>query len=125
MKLIKEAGNLKANGHYALATIDENRIYISGQLSFDSQTGEKKFGTMVEETKQILNNIDLILNQAGSGRSDVLKVGIFITDLDQWANVDKVYAEFFGAHTPARSIIAVDKLHYGFKVEIEAIASCR
>jgi enamine deaminase RidA (YjgF/YER057c/UK114 family) len=79
---------------------------------------------MEEELKQVLNNIDLILKEADSGKDKILKVTIYINDLDQWGAVDQAYSDFFGKHTPARSIVALPKLHYGFKVEIDAIASC-
>ncbi|WP_321329149.1 Rid family hydrolase [uncultured Ilyobacter sp.] len=124
MKIINKVKNLKSNGHYALGLVDDNRVYISGQFSIDPETGEKKFGSMEEELKQVLNNIDLILKEAESGKDKILKVTIYINDLDQWGAVDQVYSDFFGKHTPARSIVALPKLHYGFKVEIDAIAAC-
>lgn len=124
MRIIRQIGGLKANGHYALAISDENRVYVSGQFSVDLQSGQKKYGSIEEEVEQILNNIELILKQTGSDRSKVLRATIYICDLNLWPDVDKTYAEFFGDHTPARTVVAVKELHYGFKAEIEVIASC-
>lgn len=124
MKIINKVKKLKSNGHYALGLVDDNRVYISGQFSIDSETGEKKFGSMEEELKQILTNIDLILKEANSNKNKVLKVTVYINDLDQWGSVDQVYSDFFEEHTPARSIVAIPRLHYGFKVEIDVIAAC-
>jgi len=124
MKIINKVKNLKSNGHYALGLIDDNRIYISGQFSIDPETGEKKLGSMEEELEQVLKNIDLILKEAGSDKNKVLKVTVYINDLNQWSTVDQVYSDFFGDHTPARSVIALPELHYGFKVEIDVIAAC-
>lgn len=124
MKIIRKVQNLKANGHYALAVIEDSRVYISGQFSIDPKTGEKKFGTMQEEIKQVLNNIELILQEAGSAKEKVLKVNVYINDLDEWGTVDKIYSDFFAEHTPARTITALAKLHFGFKVEIDVIAAC-
>jgi len=124
MKIINKVEKLKSNGHYALALVDNNHIYVSGQFSFDPKTGEKKFGSMEEEIKQVLFNIDLILKEAGSSKNKILKVVVYINDLDQWHSVDKTYSEFFSEHTPARTILALPKLHFGFKVEIDVIAAC-
>ncbi|RXJ97270.1 enamine deaminase RidA [Malaciobacter molluscorum] len=125
MKIINKVKNLKANGHYALAVVDEGRVYLSGQFSIDPNSGEKKFGTMQDELKQILNNIELILQEAGSCKEKVLKVNIYINDLDKWAVVDSIYSDFFQNHTPARTIATLSKLHFGFKVEVDVIASCK
>jgi len=124
MNVIKKVKNLKSNGHYALALVDDNRVYVSGQFSFNHKTGEKQFGTMEEELKQVLNNIELILKEAGSNKNKILKVVVYINDLDQWGSVDKSYSQFFEKHTPARTIIALPKLHFGFKVEVDVIAAC-
>lgn len=124
MKIINKVKNLKSNGHYALGLVDDNRVYISGQFAIDPETGEKNFGSMEEELKQVLNNIDLILKEGGSDRNKILKATIYINDLDQWGAVDQAYSDFFRKHTPARSIVALPKLHYGFKVEIDVIAAC-
>ena len=124
MKIINKVKNLKSNGHYALGLIDDNRIYLSGQFSIDPETGKKKLGSMEEELEQVLTNIDLILKEAGSDKNKVLKVTVYINDLNQWKTVDQLYSNFFGKHTPARSVIALPELHYGFKVEIDVIAAC-
>ncbi len=124
MKTIKQVEGLKANGHYALAACEDNRVYVSGQFSINPQNGQKKYGSIEEEVEQTLNNIELILKQVDSDRSKVLKAVIYICDLNLWPDVDKTYADFFGDHTPARSVVAVKELHYGFKVEIEVIAAC-
>ncbi len=124
MKTITKVNNLKSNGHYALALVEDNRIYVSGQFSFNHETGEKQFGTMEEELNQVLNNIELILKEAGSNKNKILKVVVYINNLDQWGSVDQSYSEFFDTHTPARTIIALPKLHFGFKVEVDVIAAC-
>lgn len=123
MKTINKIKNLKANGHYALGLREDNRVYLSGQFSIDPNTGEKKFGTMSEELKQVLSNIELILKEAGSCKEKVLKVNIYINDLDKWSTVDEIYSNFFAEHTPARTIIALPRLHFGFKVEVDVIAA--
>lgn len=69
---IFEAGNLKSNGHYALAVIHQNTVYVSGQFAIDPITQEKKFGTIEEETLQALSNIEYILKKAGSHKDNLI-----------------------------------------------------
>ncbi len=115
---------LKPSGHYSQAIIHGGLIYTSGQLAFDAETGEKKQGSVEEETQQILHNLELILKEAGSGREKVIKTTLYISDVALWDQVNRVYADFFGTHKPARSVVPTHgKLHFGFNIEIEAIAS--
>lgn len=123
MESIAQVGALKPRGHYSLALIHQGLIFISGQLSNDVETGEKRPGSLEEETRRVLGNIDAILKEAGSSREKVLKTTAFVSSNDDWAIVNRCYAEFFGEHRPARSIVPVKELSGGFKVEIEVIAS--
>jgi reactive intermediate/imine deaminase len=123
MEILKNIKGLKANGHYGIAVRQGDTIYVSGQFSVDMETGERRFGTIEEETVQALSNIDEILKNFGSGKDNILKITIYIDDMDNWPKVDKVYGEFFGSHYPARTVACVKELHFGFKIEIDAIAS--
>ncbi|MBN6185480.1 RidA family protein [Aneurinibacillus sp. BA2021] len=122
MESIFEVGNLKANGHYALATVHNNTVYVSGQFAIDPITREKKFGTIEEETLQALQNVAAILKEAGSCKNQIVRMTLYIPDIALWDRVDKVYREFFGEHKPARSVVPTNELHFGFKIEIDAIA---
>jgi reactive intermediate/imine deaminase len=122
MKKIFEVGNLKSNGHYALATIHQDTVYVSGQFSFDPETREKKFGPIEEETLQALENVATILEVAGSSKEQILRMTLYIPDVKLWDKVDAVYKEFFGEHKPARTVVPTNELHFGFKIEIDAIA---
>lgn len=124
METIKEVDKLKANGHYAIAVAEGSLIFLSGQFSVDMETGEKKFGTVEEETRQILENIEKILKSMGSCKEKVLKANIYVRDLENWGSVNAVYSNFFEEHYPARTIAAVKELHYGFQLEMDVIA-CR
>lgn len=110
-------------GHYSQATVFNNVVYISGQLPVVPETGEKVLGPIEDQTIQILKNIKAIAEAAGSDISKIIKVTIYISDIDLWGNVNKVYSDFFGTHKPARAIVPVKDLHYGFKIEIEAVAA--
>lgn len=112
----------KPAGHYSQGIIYGNLIFISGQLPIDPLTGEKKTGSIEEQTLQVLKNIKEILVSAGSDLKYVLKTTVYISDINLWDRVNKVYSDFFGEHKPARSVVPTKELHYGFGIEMEAIA---
>ncbi|MDN4493372.1 RidA family protein [Ureibacillus aquaedulcis] len=122
MKSTFEVGNLKSNGHYALATVYQNTVYVSGQFSINPETREKRFGTIEEETLQALKNVEKIVEAAGSKKEKILRMTLYIPDVKLWDKVDAVYKEFFGEHKPARTVVPTNELHFGFKIEIDAIA---
>ena len=124
MHSISTDNALKPSGHYSQAIIHNGLIYTSGQLAFDAETGEKKGASIAEETHHVLKNLELILKEAGSSKEKVIKTTLYISDVALWGQVDRVYADFFGNHKPARSVVPTHgKLHFGFNIEIEAIAS--
>lgn len=109
-------------GHYSQAIIANGFIFIAGQLPIKPVTKEKVLGTIEEQTLQTLENVKSIVEAAGSDLSHVVKVTVFISDIELWDGVNRIYTEFFGTHKPARAIVPVKDLHYGFKIEIEAVA---
>jgi 2-iminobutanoate/2-iminopropanoate deaminase len=80
-------------------------------------------GVTGEEARQALANLDAVLRAGGSRRDLVLKTTVFVRDIELWDAVNAVYAEFFGAHRPSRSIVPTGPLHFGLLVEIEAVAA--
>lgn len=110
-------------GHYSQATVHQGVVYVAGQLPIDARTGEKKLGSIEEQTEQVLFNIREILIAAGSDLSRVLKTTVYVADIGLWARVNEVYARVFDEHRPARAIVPVKELHYGFQIEIEAVAT--
>ncbi|KRU15145.1 RidA family protein [Bacillus pumilus] len=122
MESILEVGNLKANGHYAFATIHQNTVYVSGQFAINPETREKEFGPIEKETLQALKNVEMIVEAAGSKKENILRMTLYISDIHLWDKVDAVYTEFFGEHKPARTIVPTNELHFGFKIEMDAIA---
>ena len=109
-------------GHYSQAIVHGNTVYVSGQLAIDPQTGEKRLGSIEEQTEQALKNVAEILKAANSDISQVLKTTVYVSDIALWERVNAVYAKFFGEHRPARAVVPTRNLHYGFQIEIEAIA---
>lgn len=123
METIIQTKGIRPNGHYAQAMIHNGMIFVSGQFSVDADTGERKFGTVQEETRRALENIELILKASGSERKKILKTMAYVCSMEDWAGVNEAYINFFGEHRPARTIVNAKELHFGFKVEIEAIAA--
>jgi 2-iminobutanoate/2-iminopropanoate deaminase len=113
----------RPGGHYSQALVHNGLVFVSGQLSIDPRTGEKKLGSIEEQSRQALANISAILNAAGSDLGRVLKMTVYISDINLWSKVNEVYREVMGEHRPARAVIPSGELHYGFLIEIEAIAA--
>jgi 2-iminobutanoate/2-iminopropanoate deaminase len=112
----------RPSGHYAQAIVHNGLVYVSGQLPIDPAGGERRTGSIEEQTEQALRNLAAILEAANSGLSRVLKTTVYVSDIGLWSRVDAVYRAFFGDHHPARAVVPVRELHYGFQVEIEAVA---
>ena len=110
-------------GHYSQAVVHNGLVYISGQLAINPQTGEKILGSIEEQTEQVLKNISEILKAAGSDLSRVLKMTIYVSDIGHWEAFNRVYARVMGDARPARAVVPTGELHYGFLIEIEAIAA--
>jgi 2-iminobutanoate/2-iminopropanoate deaminase len=113
----------KPTGHYSQAVIHDNIIYVSGQLPIDPATGQKRLGSIEEQTEQVLKNLAEIIKAAGSDINKVIKTTVYISDIQLWNRVNEVYGKFFGEHRPARAVVPIKNLHFGFDIEIEAIAS--
>ncbi|MET0624286.1 MAG: Rid family detoxifying hydrolase [Pyrinomonadaceae bacterium] len=110
-------------GHYSQAVVYNGLVFVSGQLSIDPRTGEKKLGSIEEQTEQALKNVGEILKAAGSDLSRVLKMTVYVSDIGLWEAVNEVYARVLGEHRPARAVIPTGDLHYGFLIEIDAVAA--
>jgi 2-iminobutanoate/2-iminopropanoate deaminase len=110
-------------GHYSQAVVYNGLVFVAGQLAIDPKTGERLTGSIEEQTEQCLKNIAAILQAAGSSLSRVLKMTIYISDIELWGAVNSVYARVMAEHRPARAVVPVKDLHYGFKIEIEVVAA--
>lgn len=110
-------------GHYSQGVIHGDTLYVSGQLAIDPATGEKRTGTIQEQTTLALKNVLAIVEAAGSSLSDIVKMNLYVSDISLWDGANEAYIEFFGDHRPARAVIPSRDLHYGFLVEIEAVAA--
>jgi len=110
-------------GPYSQAIIHGGLIYVSGQGPIDPETNELKLGTIEEEAEITLNNLRIILEEAGSSLDQVLKVTAFLLDMEEFGRFNEVYRRYFKKDLPARTCIQAAKLPGDFRVEIDAIAS--
>ncbi len=110
-------------GHYSQAVVYNNLVFVAGQLSIDPQTGEHRTGPIEEQTELALRNVAEILRAAGSDLSRVLKMTVYVSDINLWGAVNAVYSRVLGDHKPARATIPTGALHHGFLIEIEAVAA--
>jgi len=113
----------KPGGHYSQAVVHNGLVFVAGQLPIDAKTGEKLTGSIEQQTEKCLMNVAAILKASGSDLSRVLRMTIYVSDMEHWLAVNTVYARVMGEHRPARAIVPVKELHYGFKIEIEATAA--
>src|SRR5215212_1991518 len=101
-------------GHYSQAVVYNGLVFVAGQLAIDPRSGEKAPGSIEEQTEQALKNVSEILKAANSDLSRVLKMTVYISDIDLWGRVNEVYARVLGEHRLARAVIPTGDLHHGF-----------
>ena len=109
--------------HYSPFTLGGGLIFVSGQLPLrpgrDTSLADAPFTAQVEQT---LQNLKSVLQEAGADLPQVIKTTVYLSDISDWDELDAVYGRFFGATRPSRSVVPTGPLHFGFRVEIEAIA---
>ena len=122
-EVINTAKAPAAIGPYSQAIQVGNLVYTSGQIPIDPATSSFVEGGIKEQTRQSLTNIKAILEEAGLTLSNVVKTTVFLADMNDFADMNAVYAEFFTEPYPARSAVAVKSLPKGALVEIEVVAA--
>ena len=125
MRDIYPQGARPPAGHYVPAVESNGLIFISGQLPIDMYTGEHTHGSIENQAKKTLENLRLILQSSGCQPADVVKISIYLSDVESWGCINQLCQEFFGDHRPARIVVPSGKLHFGFDIEIEAVAEKR
>ncbi len=110
-----------AIGAYSQAVSDGDKVYISGQIPFTPE-GELVGEDVKEQTEQVLQNLEAIVDAAGTDLSNVLKVTVFADDLENFEAINEVYGKYFADEPPARAFVEVSRLPKDVKVEIEAVA---
>ena len=109
-------------GPYSQAIIHNDLIYLSGQGPIDPQTNQAVLGTVEEQTELTLENIRIILEEAGSSLSKVLQVTAYLVNMREYGRFNEVYRRYFSENPPARSCIQAARLPFDIRVEMDAIA---
>lgn len=120
--VVQTAAAPAAIGPYSQAIRAGELLFCSGQIPLDPISGELVSGTIAEETRQVMRNLQAVLEAGGSSLERVVKTTIFLTDLGDYAAVNEAYGTFFGDAPPARAAVQVAALPKGCRVEIEAVA---
>jgi 2-iminobutanoate/2-iminopropanoate deaminase len=123
--IIQTAGAPAPIGPYSQGVLVEGAraLYIAGQVPVDPQTGDLVGdGDIRVQTERVLENIEAILKEAGMGFHDLVKVGIFLANFDDFAEVNEIYARRFNENPPARTTVEIARFPRGFLLEIDAIA---
>ncbi|MFV2073608.1 MAG: RidA family protein [Thermoanaerobaculales bacterium] len=111
-----------AVGPYSQAVTAGGLVFTAGQIPINPATGKVEAESIEDQTRQVLKNIRALLHAAGSGLDRVVKMTVFMTDLEDFQAMNAAYAEFFPAAPPARSAVQVVALPLGVQIEVEAVA---
>ena len=122
MKIIHSEKAPKAIGPYSQAVLAGNTLYLSGQTPLDPSTGKLVEGDISAQARQVFENLAAVLAAADAGFAHVARVGIYLTDLGNFAAVNEVMKQYFAEPYPARSTIGVAALPLGAAVEIDLVA---
>jgi 2-iminobutanoate/2-iminopropanoate deaminase len=123
MQFVETSEAPRPAGHYSQAVIHNGLVFVAGQLPITPGQADHTVGSVAEQTERTLRNVAAILAAAGSGLDRVLSMTIYVSDIAHWPEVNTVYSRILGAHKPARAVVPVKDLHYGYALEIQCIAA--
>ena len=109
-------------GHYSHAVTANGFVFISGQLPIAPDGSKLADAPFEQQAEQTLNNVAMALTAAGSSLDRLVQVRVYVTDIELWPAFNAIYATWIGTSRPARAVVPVPQLHYGFKIEVEAVA---
>ena len=122
-RVIRASEGPQPRGVYSQAIVADGFVFVAGQAAIDPKTNELELGDIRSEVRRTLQNIQAILQAAGSSLRDVVRVGVFLADINDFAAMNEVYREFFPEDPPARTTVGVHLPK--IKVEIDCIARVR
>ncbi len=123
MKSISAPKAPAAGGHYSHAIVHSGLAFVSGQLPTVPGSTDRTVGTIEEQTEQTLRNVEAVLEAAGSSLAKCVQMTIYISEMELWGRVNAAYAKVMGDSKPARAVVPVGLLHYGYQIEIQAIGA--
>lgn len=121
-KIIHTTEAPDAIGPYSQAVVHDDVVYCSGQIGLDPETNEFVGDDVASQAKQVMENLQAVLEEAGSNFDKVIKCGIYLDDMNNFGTVNEIYGSYFGDEPPARETVAVKTLPKNCKVEIGCTA---
>ena len=112
-----------AGGHYSQAMEHAGTVYVAGQLPIDPAAPQRRVEGFEAQARQVIANVIAIVEAAGGTREGILRTTVYIVDIAHWPAFNAIYAQMLGGHKPARTVVPVPQLHYGYLVEMDAIAA--
>jgi 2-iminobutanoate/2-iminopropanoate deaminase len=122
-KTVTADGAPAAAGPYSHAVISNGLVFLSGQVPLDPNTGRLVEGSIGEQTSRCLENLSVVAAKAGASLADAVRMGIYVTDMSTFKDVNEAYGAYFESDPPARSTVAVAALPLGAEVEIDAVVA--
>lgn len=122
-KVISTEAAPAAIGPYSQAVASGGLVFCSGQVGFEPSTGELVSGSVADETTRCMKNLAAVLEAADSSLDRILKATIYLTDIDDFAEVNEAYGRFFESDPPARATVGIAALPKGARVEVECVAA--
>jgi reactive intermediate/imine deaminase len=124
IETITVPGAVPPAGHYSAGVRHGGLVYVSGQLGALADGTHTHDRPFADQARAAMANVLRVLDAAGLGAGDLVKVTVYIVGVEHWPEFNAVYAEIMGPARPARAVVPVPELHHGYLVEIEAIAAC-
>jgi reactive intermediate/imine deaminase len=110
-------------GHYSHAVTGNGFVFVSGQLPIAPDGSKLNEAPFERQAQQVLDNVAAALTGAGTAVDRLVQVRVYVTDIASWPAFNTIYAKWIGVSRPARAVVPVPELHFGFKIEIEAVAT--
>ncbi len=123
MRNVETADAPAARGHYSQAVVHGGLAWIAGQLPIVAGDPERRLEGFEAQARQVIANVLAIVRAAGGSPGSILRTTVYIADVAHWPAFNRIYAEALGAHRPARTVVPVAQLHYGYLVEMDAVAA--
>ena len=120
---VTAAGAPKAAGPYSHAVKSNGVVYLSGQTPIDPSTGSLVEGSIGDQARRVLDNLTIVAEAAGGNLQDAVRIGIYVTDISKFKDVNEAYGTYFESEPPARTTIGVASLPLGAEIEMDAIVA--
>jgi 2-iminobutanoate/2-iminopropanoate deaminase len=116
------AGMAAPGGHYSHAVTAGGFVFVSGQLPIARDGSKLADASFEQQAQKVLDNVATALVGTGSAVGRLVQVRVYVTDISAWPAFNTIYSKWIGSSRPARAVVPVPQLHYGFKIEVEAVA---